>query len=127
MLRRYNGNLNEDLCGESRAAGGGHKPDAQEFRLHACDGARFPGGSGADIELLILRVGVRHGALQNDAYRRRRRAEDGVPAYRCAWVIRPREAGQRELRPRSGAPGNVSLLKLKPTSPEKSDCGGVAF
>ena len=34
MLRRYNGNLNEDFRGQPRAAGGGHEADAEEFRVH---------------------------------------------------------------------------------------------
>ena len=119
--------LNENLRREAGAAGRGDETNAQEFGLHAGDGACFARGGGAGVNLLILRVDIRHGALQDNADRGWRGAEDGLPAHAVPESVVPVKLGNANCVPEVALPGKVSLLKLKPTSPEKSELGGVVF
>src|SRR5260370_42384596 len=45
----------------------------------------------------------------------------------CDWSTIPAGSGRANCAPACAAPGNASLLKLKPTSPGKSDRGGGVF
>src|SRR5258708_2728267 len=103
----------QNLRGQSRAAGGRNEANAQEFGLHAGDGARFACSRGCRVDGLILGVDVGHRALQNNAHRGRRGPEDRLPADRRAGIVRAREAGQRELRPRGGAAGKRFVVEAE--------------
>src|SRR5579864_887708 len=105
--------LNENLRREAGAAGRGDKTNAQEFGLHAGDGARFARSGAAGVNLLIFRVDIRHGALQNNAHRGWRGAEDGLPAHGCAGIVRSGKAGQRKLRPGGGAAGEGFVVEAE--------------
>src|SRR5712664_875389 len=88
------------LRGQTGAAGRGDKPDAQESRLHACDGARFASGVRRGVNRLILRVDIGHGSLQHQTHRRWRGAENRLPAHRRAGIRPPGVTGDRELAAR---------------------------
>src|SRR6267154_5501255 len=105
--------LNENLRGQPCATCGRYKPNAQELRLYTSDSARFPGSERGDVELLILRVDVSHRALQNNAHRGGRSAENRLPAYRGAAIGSAGKARQRKLRPRSRAAGKCFVVKAK--------------
>jgi len=103
------------------------KSDAQEFRLHAGDRARFACSERSGVDLLILRINIGHRALQNDAHRRGCRPKIVCQRTAVPLSAMPVKLGQRELRSRGGAARKRFIVKLKPTSPEESESGGVVF
>src|ERR1700738_2290182 len=119
MLRHYKESSNENLRCQSGAACRGDELNAQEFGLHlaryGCAGnrARFAGRSRRGVDRLILGVDVRHGALQHDVHRRRRGAEERLPAHRRAGIVGAREAGQRELCPSLRAAGKRLVVEAE--------------
>jgi hypothetical protein len=100
----------KSFSGEAAAASRRRKLDAQEPCLHAVHSARFARSVRGGVDGLILRIHVGHGALQNKAYRRRRRPKNRLPADSRASIRLGGVAGNRKLAARLGAAGNVSLL-----------------
>src|SRR6266404_9101790 len=105
--------LNENLCSEPGAAGGGYKSDAQEFRLHTSHRACFACSERSGVDLLILRINVGHRSLQNDAHRGGRRSEDRLPAHSGAAIGYARKAWQRKLRSGGGATRKCFIVKAE--------------
>ena len=105
--------LNENLCSEPGAAGGGYKSDAQEFRLHTSHRACFARSERSGVDLLILRINVGHRALQDYAHRGGRSSEDRLLADCRAAIGYARKAWQRKLRSRGGAARKRFIVKAK--------------
>src|ERR1700729_1900349 len=90
--------LDEDFGGQAGAARRGDKLDSQKFRLHGGDAAGVTGRGSGGVNRLVFRIDVGHGALQDDAHRRWRGAEDGLPADSRASIRDAGEARKGKLR-----------------------------
>ena len=105
--------LDQEFCREAASTSRGRKLDAQKFCLHSVHAARLACGVRRGVNGLILRVDIGHGALQNDADRRRRGPEDRLPAHGSAAIGHAREAWNRELATRLGAAGKSLIVEAK--------------
>ena len=118
MARTYR-ELNEDLRGQARAAGGRDEADAQEFRLYrarhgrARNRAGLTGSSRRCVNGLILGIHVGHRGLQHDAHRGRRCAEERLPAHGGAGIVRARKTGQGKLCAGGGASGKRFVVEAE--------------
>src|SRR3989442_4293868 len=105
--------LHHQLCSQASAAGGRDELDAHEFSLHAGDGAGVARGCSRGVNVLVCRVDVRHGDVQDNTYGRGRGAENRLPAHGSAAVRQAREAGERKLTARSVGSGKCLIVKTE--------------